>query len=112
MSVLDNTRMGEVFAALDARNPTPGSAEYDADVLQAQRLVAAAYFLDVVTNALAAVPREKRLETMAPTLSRYLTFLSLVAPALFSTPQETQKTKSAISMAIKDMRDMALRAGD
>jgi hypothetical protein len=109
MSVLDNTRIGEVFASLETRKPTPGTPEYDADVLQATRLVAAAYFLDVLSNALASVPREKRQEILGPTLSRFLMFLSLVAPALFANREEEQKTKAALSMALKDMRDLAAK---
>jgi hypothetical protein len=109
-TTFDQTRMGEVFASIESRNPQPGSPEYSDDVLQAQRLVAAAYFLDVLTNALAGVPTEKRSETLGPTLHRYLSFLSLVAPALFANPDAERKTKAAIAMALKDLRDIAAKA--
>jgi len=105
----DNTRMGEVFTQLESRQPRPGSPEYAEDILQAQRIVAAAYFIDILSTAIVSVPREKRHEILAPTMERYLSFLAIISPAMFDTPEASQKTKAAISMALKDMRDLAAK---
>ena len=111
MSSLDNTRIGEIFAAQEARADgfkTP--EEFQAALLETSRLCAAAYTLEVVTNAIAAEPdRSKRREVAAKAMRRYIDFLSIIQPAFFRTREEEEKTRKAIQMALLDARDISAK---
>ena len=113
MSPLDNTRIGEVFASIEARMSginTP--AEEAAAMLDITRMTAGAYALEVVSLAIAAESlAEKRPEAAKTALLRYIEFLALVNPALFATRDAANKTRLAIRMAVEDARDMIGKRG-
>lgn len=111
MSTLDNTRIGEILAAQEARaDGVKTPEEFQAALLEASRLCAAAYTLEVVTNAIAAEPdRSKRREVASKAMLHYIDFLAIVQPAFFRTPAEAEKTRKAIQMAFLDAHDISAK---
>lgn len=81
-------------------------------LLETSRLCAAAYTLEVVTNAIAAEPdRSKRREVASKAMLRYIDFLSIIQPAFFRTREEAEKTRKALQMALLDAHDISAKGG-
>ena len=102
MSLLDNTRIGEMFSSLSPENVDSLSpSEIHDRIDTAQRMVAAAMGAEYLLMCMRTGHRGA-----SEALQHWLSFLSLINPTLFGSTEKLDKLRPILRNCLKDIQDI------